>query len=264
MGTSIRQTSGDVTRSVGGASAPSSSWYPARTVLHAIAVASITTFCLAGGAIAAHAITKAKKPAPVTKVKPAMETALTAPVPKTMVYIPAMASDGKGFVAQFTIDEGGDLAALKPPIVAAGTYPYSVTVDPSGKYCYAAQWTSPGALDQFVIRPDGTLAANDVPQIPCGRQPYPITFTPDGKIAIVPNNAEGSISTYRVGADGKMALASTLPTGKETLGFGEGVTIFEGFAMMGQRLPANSFFQIHTGFERPTDHEIARHEPYST
>jgi len=54
----------------------------------------------------------------------------------------------------------------------------------------------------------------------------------------------------------------TLPTGKETLGFGEGVTIFEGFAMMGQRLPANSFFQIHTGFERPTDHEIASNAFY--
>jgi len=185
-------------------------------LFRAIAVASITTVCLTNTASAAHPPAKAKKPAPVTKVKPATEVEINTPAPRTIVYIPTMASDGKGFVAQFAIDEGGDLKALKPPIVAAGTFPYSVTVDPTGKYCYAAQWTSPGTLDQFVIRPDGTLAANDVPQIPCGRQPYPITFTPDGKIAIVPNNAEGSISTYRVGADGKMTLASTLPTGKES------------------------------------------------
>ena len=91
-----------------------------------------------------------------------------------------------------------------------------MSVDPTGKYCYAAQWTSPGAVDQFVIRPDGTLAANDVAQIPCGRQPYPITFTPDGKIAVVPNNQDGTISTYHVGVDGKMTLASTVHTGKES------------------------------------------------
>ena len=41
------------------------------------------------------------------------------------------------------------------------------------------------------------------------------------------------------------------PTGKESLGLGGGDTIFEPFAMWGQLLPRNSFFQLHGGAELP-------------
>ena len=43
-----------------------------------------------------------------------------------------------------------------------------------------------------------------------------------------------------------------LPTGKESLGLGSGVTTFESFAAYGQRLPALSFVQFHVGIERFT------------
>jgi mono/diheme cytochrome c family protein len=41
------------------------------------------------------------------------------------------------------------------------------------------------------------------------------------------------------------------PTGNTTLGTGGASTIFETFVAFGQRLPADSFVQVHTGFELP-------------
>jgi hypothetical protein len=47
--------------------------------------------------------------------------------------------------------------------------------------------------------------------------------------------------------------AVTLPTGKENLGLGEGVTIWEPFAMFGKGIGANGFVQMHGGAEFPSD-----------
>lgn len=53
-----------------------------------------------------------------------------------------------------------------------------------------------------------------------------------------------------------------LPTGKESLGLGSGVTTFESFAAYGQRLPALSFFQFHTGIGLPTKPDIVPREAF--
>jgi len=53
-----------------------------------------------------------------------------------------------------------------------------------------------------------------------------------------------------------------LPTGKESLGLGSGVTTFESFAAYGQRLPALSFFQFHTGIGLPTKPDIVSREAF--
>jgi mono/diheme cytochrome c family protein len=56
--------------------------------------------------------------------------------------------------------------------------------------------------------------------------------------------------------------AVTLPTGKESLGLGNGYTIVEPFAMWGQVLGENGFLQLHGGYEVPTDHSTAVNESY--
>jgi mono/diheme cytochrome c family protein len=47
--------------------------------------------------------------------------------------------------------------------------------------------------------------------------------------------------------------AVTLPTGKETAGLGEGVTLWEPFAMLAKGLGANGFVQMHGGVMLPSD-----------
>jgi mono/diheme cytochrome c family protein len=60
--------------------------------------------------------------------------------------------------------------------------------------------------------------------------------------------AKGSI--FSVG--GEMSV----PTGDPVLGTGGQSTIFEGFVAFGQILPADSFVQIHTGFELPVHPDL--------
>ncbi len=53
-----------------------------------------------------------------------------------------------------------------------------------------------------------------------------------------------------------------LPTGKETLGLGKGVTIVEPFVTFGQMLPRNGFLHAHVGAELPTDRDKATPEAF--
>jgi mono/diheme cytochrome c family protein len=53
-----------------------------------------------------------------------------------------------------------------------------------------------------------------------------------------------------------------LPTGKESLGLGSGVTIFEPFVAFGQLLPADSFLQAQAGLELPFDSDRAGREAF--
>ena len=53
-----------------------------------------------------------------------------------------------------------------------------------------------------------------------------------------------------------------LPTGKESLGLGSGVTIFEPFVVFGQLLPADSFVQAQVGLELPFDTNRAEREAF--
>lgn len=58
-------------------------------------------------------------------------------------------------------------------------------------------------------------------------------------------------------ARGRIAAAGAavvLPTGKETLGLGNGYTVFEPFAMYGQIL-GSGFVQLHAGMEIPSDRD---------
>jgi mono/diheme cytochrome c family protein len=62
--------------------------------------------------------------------------------------------------------------------------------------------------------------------------------------------------SYRRGVIVSAGGEVVVPTGKQAQGFGSGVTVFEAFAMYGQALPRDAFFQLHVGMERPTDTRI--------
>jgi len=68
-----------------------------------------------------------------------------------------------------------------------------------------------------------------------------------------------SMRRKRIAAAG---MEVKLPTGKESLGLGNGYMVFEPFAMWGQILPRNSFLQMHGGLELPSDSEKGVKEAY--
>jgi mono/diheme cytochrome c family protein len=55
---------------------------------------------------------------------------------------------------------------------------------------------------------------------------------------------------------------AALPTGKETLGLGSGYTTLETFAAFGQRLPRESFLQLHAGIGLPVKAPEANKEAF--
>jgi mono/diheme cytochrome c family protein len=56
--------------------------------------------------------------------------------------------------------------------------------------------------------------------------------------------------------------AIVLPTGKEGLGLGNGYTIYEPFAMWGQLVGTSGFFQVHGGYEIPSDGTLGQKEGF--
>jgi mono/diheme cytochrome c family protein len=70
------------------------------------------------------------------------------------------------------------------------------------------------------------------------------------KRALHASMARGSISAAGVEV--------ILPTGNEARGLGNGYTVLEPFAMWGQALPRDSFFQLHAGIELPSRSAAAR------
>src|ERR1039458_9536551 len=61
-------------------------------------------------------------------------------------------------VSQYTIGADGGLTAMTPATVAAGLYPYSVTVDPTGRYAYLAN-EGANTVSQYTIGAGGALSA---------------------------------------------------------------------------------------------------------
>lgn len=62
-------------------------------------------------------------------------------------------------------------------------------------------------------------------------------------------------------SSGTVAAAGTemiLPTGNADKGLGNGDTVFEPFAMWGQALPRDSYFQMHGGIEIPSDGDATK------
>ena len=62
---------------------------------------------------------------------------------------------------------------------------------------------------------------------------------------------------HRTGTIVSAAGEVVFPTGKEDLGLGNGLTVFEPFVAVGQALPADGFFQVQTGFELPVNRDVA-------
>lgn len=68
--------------------------------------------------------------------------------------------------------------------------------------------------------------------------------------------------SFRTGTIVSVAGELVLPTGKESLGMGSGVTVFEPFVTFGQILPRNFFVHAQAGAELAADRDKAEHEAF--
>ena len=81
-------------------------------------------------------------------------------------------------------------------VVAAGSSPLSVTVDPSGKFAYAANQDSDNISVYTIDQTTGALTAGTA--VAAGTGPVSVTVDPSGKFAYATNFASDTITVYTI------------------------------------------------------------------
>jgi 6-phosphogluconolactonase (cycloisomerase 2 family)/uncharacterized protein YjdB len=107
--------------------------------------------------------------------------------PSEYAYV---ANFGGNTISQYNVGTGGVLTPMATATVAAGTQPYSIAVDPSGHYVYAANYNASGAgtVSQYTIGANGSLTPNIAGAVSTsGLGPNGITVDPSGTHAYVAN-----------------------------------------------------------------------------
>ena len=140
----------------------------------------------------------------------------------------AVAPDPSGKFGKFTYVANRDsnnvsMYAINPTTgileavgtVAAGTGPFSVTVDQSGKFAYVANLVSDTVSMYTIDQTTGVLTS--IGTIPAGVEPDSVVVHPSGKFAYVANFGDedfgtvpGSVSMYRINADGSLVSVGTI------------------------------------------------------
>jgi YVTN family beta-propeller protein len=133
----------------------------------------------------------------------------------------AYAADGGSFVvgafgssssvSMYTVDSTtGALTSIG--IIAAGTLPHSVAVDPAGKFAYVANFGSNDASMYTINTTTGGLTS--VGTIAAGTGPDSVAVDPAGKFAYVTNFNSNDVSMYTIDATtGALASIGTIAAG---------------------------------------------------
>jgi 6-phosphogluconolactonase len=106
-------------------------------------------------------------------------------------------------ISQYTIGADGKLTPMSPPTVGAGQQPYSVWVDPSGRFVYVANYWG-DTVSQYTIGADGKLTPMTPAAVAAGNGPYCVTVDPTGRFVFATNISDNSVSQYTIGTDGNL------------------------------------------------------------
>jgi 6-phosphogluconolactonase len=139
-------------------------------------------------------------------------TAVTLTVNATVYAYASNFDDGT--VSQYVIGSGGALSALSPATVAAGTKPFSVSVEPTGQYVYVANFAA-NTVSEYSISSGALTPVGTTGTVKTGTQPNGVTIDPANKHAYVANLGDNTVSQYDIGTTGELTPMSTptVPTG---------------------------------------------------
>ena len=126
---------------------------------------------------------------------------------------PAGTFGGSSSVSMYTINATtGALTSIG--MIAAGTSPDSVAVDPSGKFAYVPNFGSNNVSMYTIDATTGALAS--IGTIAAGTSPVSVAVDPAGKFAYVPNFNSNDVSMYTIDATtGALASIGTIAAGTD-------------------------------------------------
>ncbi len=128
------------------------------------------------------------------------------PTPKFAYVANLCDSCSRGNVSAYTINSStGALRAVAGSPFAAGFAPDSVTVDPSGRFAYVANFCvsandcSVGSVSAYTINSStGALRAVAGSPFAAGSGPGSVTVDPSGRFAYVANSGDNTVSAYDI------------------------------------------------------------------
>jgi 6-phosphogluconolactonase (cycloisomerase 2 family) len=113
-------------------------------------------------------------------------------------------------VSAYTINASTGALTSIATAVAAGIGPHSVTVDPSGKFAYVANWSS-NDVSAYTINASGALIP--VGTVATATNPFSVTVDPTFKFAYVANYGDGispsTVSAYTIDSTGALTSIAT-------------------------------------------------------
>ncbi len=131
----------------------------------------------------------------------------------------ALAADAPFYIGTYTKADGSkglyrsvldtDTGRLTPPALVAETpNPTFLAIHPRGTFLYAANETNPGEVSAYAIAADGALTFLNKQSAKGGGTCHIIT-DPAGQNVLVANYGTGSVAVLPIGADGRLAEASS-------------------------------------------------------
>jgi 6-phosphogluconolactonase (cycloisomerase 2 family) len=112
-----------------------------------------------------------------------------------------------GTVSQYSIGVAGSLSALTPATVAAGTNPFSLSVEPTGQYVYVANYNA-DTVSQYTIGSGGSLTQIGATGVPTGLKPNGVAIDPSNTHAYTANFGDNTVSQYNIGTTGALTPMS--------------------------------------------------------
>src|SRR5215472_9073522 len=136
------------------------------------------------------------------------------------VYVANLVSNvaGPSAISMYTINATtGVLTPTTPASVAAGWSPLSITVDPSGRFAYAANQDD-GTISMYTINGStGVLTPMTPASVNAGGSPFAFAVTPSGKFAYMVDNLFDRVVQYTIDQTTGTLIPVTpvsAPTGK--------------------------------------------------
>ncbi len=108
---------------------------------------------------------------------------------------------GSKNVSAYSVTVDGALAPLAGPPVKAGTEPYGIAVDPTGKFAYVANLGSNNVSAYTIDVTSGALKKVKGSPFAGGSNPISIAVEPSGKFAYVANIGSHNVSAYAIDAN---------------------------------------------------------------
>jgi YVTN family beta-propeller protein len=117
-----------------------------------------------------------------------------------------------GWVSEFTIGAGGELASSGAPFYTHGAYPSYLAVSPNGKYIYVANDAASGSVAEFLVNPNGSLTNLSPTPVSAGAGPQGIAISPNGQHVYVANELDNTVSIFDVTGNGTLVANGTQAT----------------------------------------------------